>query len=120
MSIIKNDVIYFYNGSCWLRIKTDSDWCQTMLKAFSAFKNTNSVATNTLAQLYKILSLRAPDTFNLNNVTPTDFSENVVTIDFTTLEYYREGYPWRKLNFSMSQDCSRGDIVLSFDYNQLF
>lgn len=120
MPIIKNDVIYFYNGNSWLRIKTDSYWCQNMLKAFSAFKDNNSVAAVTLSQLYKILKLRAPETFNLNNVTPTDFSENLVTIDFTTLEYYREGYPWRKLNFSMSQDCSRGDIVMSFDYNQLF
>ena len=120
MPVIKTDVIYFYNGNSWLRIKTDSQWCQNMLTAFSAFKNNNSVATNTLSQLYNVLKLRAPETFNINNVTPKQFNENLGTIDFVSIEYDRESYPWRKGNFTMELDCSRSDIVLSFDYNQLF
>ncbi len=120
MPVLKTDIIYFYNGNSWLRIKTDSKWCQNMLTAFSAFKDNNSVAAITLSQLYKILKLRAPETFNCNNVSAQDFTENLVTLDFTKMEYYRECYPWRVGNFEMTIDCCRADIVLAFDYNQLF
>ncbi len=119
-AILQNDIVYFYNGNSWLRVKTNSSWCHYVLQKFSPLKNGNCVASVTLNKLYEILKRRAPDTFNPNNVSVKDFTENVVTLDFTKMTYYRECYPWRVGNFAMSIDCSRTDIVLSFDYNELF
>jgi len=115
-NVNQSQTIYFYNGICWLEIIANSKWCKNVLSAFSPLKNGNCIASKTLIELYENLRRADGKTFNPENVSCKDFTENLITINFDLMVFYQHSDINRDRPFLKNDDVSKLDIVIQFDY----